>query len=135
MTLKVHEMKHDGEVAPDEQPRSTIARFRKGIFDDGGLDKIFRHVSNTIASSLIMAAGLYTVKYQGSLDLWGVLDTSIAGYSVAFLGMILFVLNLLDGIHQLAKFRWHFMLQIALVVVYLMVTIRVEQIVLNFRTS
>lgn len=128
-------MTSETDAAPDEVPLSRIARFRKMMFDDGGLEEIFRHVRNIITSSLIMAAGLYTVKYQRSLDIWGVLNPSSAGYGVAFLGIVLFALNLLEGIHQLAKFRWHFMFQIALVVIYLMITIRVEQIVLNFRTS
>ena len=114
---------------------SRIAWFRAKMFDEGGLEEVFRHVRNIITSSLIMAAGLYAVKYQRSLEIWGVFNLSSAGYGVAFLGIVLFALNLLEGIHQLAKFRWHFMLQIALVVIYLMITIRVEQIVLNFRAS
>ncbi|MDB5554032.1 MAG: hypothetical protein JWL86_4016 [Rhizobium sp.] len=128
-------MMPDADAPPDETSLSGIARFRKRMFDDGGLEEVFRHVRNIITSSLIMAAGLYTVKYERSLEIWGVLNISVAGYGVAFLGIVLFVLNLLEGIHQLAKFRWHFMFQIALVVIYLMITIRVEQIVLNFRTS
>lgn len=128
-------MTPDTDMPPVAGPLSGIARFRKMMFDDGGLEEVFRHVRNIITSSLIMAAGLYTVKYQRSLEMWGVLDISVAGYGVACLGIALFVLNLLEGIHQLAKFRWHFMFQIALLIIYLMITIRVEQIVLNFRTS
>ena len=128
-------MKPEPDLTPAPEARSRLARFRTKMFDEGGIEEIFRHVRNIITSSLIMAAGLYAVKYPRSLDIWGVLDVSHAGYGVAFLGIVLFLLNLLDGMHQLAKFKWHFMLQALLVVIYLMITIRVEQIVLSFRTS
>jgi hypothetical protein len=122
-------------VPPNEQPLSKIDRLRKKMFEDGGLEEIFRHVRNIITSSLIMAAGLYAVKYQHSLDMWGVFNPSLVGHGVAIIGVVLFALSLLEGIHQLAKFRWHFVFQVMLVMVCLMIAIRLEQIVLNFRTS
>jgi hypothetical protein len=133
--MESNAMMPDADVPPDEEALPRIARFRKMMFEDGGLEEVFRHVRNIITSSLIMAAGLYAVKFPSAINIWGIFDIASAGYGVASLGIVLFVLNLLDGIHQLAKFRWHFMFQIALVVIYLMITIRVEQIVLNFRTS
>lgn len=128
-------MKPETDLTSAPAAGSRLARFRMRMFDQGGLEEIFRHVRNIITSSLVMAAGLYAVKYPRSFDLWGVFDISLAGYGVAFIGIGLFLLNLLDGMHQLAKFRWHIVFQVFLAIVYLMITIRVEQIVVSFRTS
>jgi hypothetical protein len=128
-------MEPQTDLAPAPTRNSRLDRFRTKMFDQGGLEEIFRHVRNIVTSSFIMAAGVYAVKYQRSLDIWGVFNISSAGYGVAALGIVLFLLNLLDGMHQLAKFRWHVAFQVLLVIIYLMITIRVEQIVVSFRTS
>lgn len=128
-------MKPDLETQPEPETSSRIGRFRTKMFDQGGLEEIFRHVRNIVTSSFILAAGLYAVKYPRSINIRGVIDISMAGYGVACLGGLLFLFSLLDGMHQLSKFRWHFVFQILLVVIYLMITIRVEQIVLSFRAS
>lgn len=105
------------------------------MFDGKGMEKVFTHAGNTLTASFIIAAGLFAIKKARQLDLLGVIDASLAGYLVAIVGSGLLLLNLLDGLHQLTKLKQGIVLQIALVLIYLMVTVRVAQLVLSFRAG
>jgi hypothetical protein len=112
-----------------------LERLRTSMFDGGGLEEMFRHVRNIITASLIMAAGIYATEHVNSMRIWGVLNLVSAGYFVTAIGAVLFALNLLDGLHKLAKFKQHYLLQAMLVIIYLFITVRVAQLVLGFRST
>jgi hypothetical protein len=114
---------------------AAVSRVRTAMFDEGGLEAVFQHVRNIITTSVVAAAGVYTIRNGELLRVWGTWDDTAAGYSVAVVGVVLFTLNLLDGLHRLAKLRWHFTLQIVLVLIYLMVTVRIAHLVLSFRAA
>jgi hypothetical protein len=120
---------------PVAKVTSAVSRIRTAMFDDGGLEAVFQHVRNIITTSLVVAAGIYTVENGKVLHVWGTWDDTAAGYVVTVFGGVLFALNLLDGLHRLAKLRWHYVFQIVLILVYLMVTVRVAQLVLSFRSG
>jgi ABC-type Co2+ transport system permease subunit len=120
---------------PDTKVKSGLARFWALMFDDGGIEEMFRHVRNIITASVITAAGIYATEHENSMRIWGVLDVLSAGYFVTVVGTVLFVLNLIDGLRRLAKFKQHFILQALLVILYLLITVRVAQLVLSFRST
>lgn len=115
--------------------KSNIARFRAAMFESKGIEKIFSHTSNTLTASFVIAAGLFAIRKGQQLDLLGVVDTSIAGYVVTCVGGVLLLLNLIDGLHQLTQLKQWIILQVALVFVYLMLSVRVAQLVLSFRAG
>ena len=84
-----------------EKAKGAWKRFRLIAFESGGLDAVFRHVSNLVVATLILAAGIHAVKHSSSIRVVGILEVEISGYVVAASGVILAVLNLLDGLQKL----------------------------------
>ncbi len=85
-------------------------------------------------ATIIIAAGLDTAKRIDVVGLVGLLNPLVAGYFVAGAGGLLVILNFVDGLRRLARFRGHVYLQIAFFVVYLFVSVRVVQLVIFMRT-
>lgn len=115
--------------------RNAVSEFRATMFEGGGLEAIYHHVRNIVTASIVMAAGLYAIRRGQLLHLVGVYESVIAGSVVAAVGAVLFVLNLLDGLHRLAKLKRHFIWQIVLVLLYVMITVRIAQLILTFRAG
>ncbi len=102
------------------------------LFDRGILRAIFEHARNVAISSVITAAGLQVVR-QGSETFFA--PSTFAGYGVVGIGLTLLALNFLDGLWRLARFRSHLVWQATLVLAYLVVSWRVAQLVLLFKTG
>lgn len=117
-----------------EGMRSKFSLARRMLFDNGGLEEIFRHVRNLVVATLVIAAGMHAVENGRSLDIKGMPNTAVAGYIVSTIGVVLFLLNL-AGLHRLSKVRRHLALQILLLAIYAFVTLRVTQLVLALRMS
>jgi hypothetical protein len=114
-----------------ENPRSMISRFRSFMFDDGVFEAIITHIRNIITSSLIVAAGVWAVERGERTHFGGLIDESGPGMFVAAIGMLLFLLNMLDGLHRLLKSRRNNVWAYVLVIAYVLVTFRLGQVVLN----
>ncbi|MFL9901133.1 hypothetical protein PQR75_14815 [Paraburkholderia fungorum] len=104
------------------------------LFDRGGLSAAFEHARNLVVATFIVAAGFETVSRFDTIDLPGLLSPLFAGYVVAGTGCLLISLNFIDGLRKLAKLRWHFLLQTALGIVYLLFSLRIVQLILLFRS-
>jgi len=102
------------------------------LFDRGLLRAIFEHARNVAISSVITAAGLQAM-HPGSEDLF--VAPSLAGYVVAVIGLVLLLLNFVDGLWRLARFRSHLFWQISLTLAYFVLAWRVAQLVLLFKTG
>ena len=48
-------------------------------------------------------------------------------------GVILLLLNFLDGLYKLAKLNWHTAYQIAMTICYIALSVRLVQLILAFR--
>lgn len=118
-----------------EGTRSKLGLARRMLFDNGGLEEIFRHVRNLVVATLVIAAGMHAIENGGSLEIKGLPNSAVAGYIVSAIGIALFLLNLVDGLHRLSKVRRHLALQILLLAIYAFVTLRVTQLVLALRMS
>lgn len=115
--------------------RSRFSLARRMLFDNGGLEEIFRHVRNLVVATLVIAAGMHAIENSRSLDINGLPNTAVAGYIVSTIGIVLFLLNLMDGLHRLSKVRRHLALQVLLLAIYVFITLRVTQLVLALRMS
>ena len=103
------------------------------LFDRGGSEAIFAHARNLVIATLIVAAGTKATSPEAAPHLWGVFNVKAAGYTVAIFGTLLLGLNLVAGLRKLARANWHFVFQALLIVAYLLITIRVAQLVIAFR--
>ncbi|RDL49183.1 hypothetical protein BLJAPNOD_00280 [Ensifer sp. M14] len=118
-----------------EGTRSKLGLARRMLFDNGGLEEIFRHVRNLVVATVVIAAGMHAIENGRSLEIMGLPNSSVAGYIVSAIGIVLFLLNLADGLHRLSKVRRHLALQILLLAIYVFITLRVTQLVLALRMS
>lgn len=114
-----------------QTPRIFLLR---SLFDRGGLKEVFDHARNAVVATIFVAAGLEASTRTEQLGIFGLLNPAFAGYVVAGLGGLLILVNFIDGLMKLAKFRQQLLLQIALSIAYFFVTLRVIQLVILFRT-
>jgi hypothetical protein len=103
------------------------------LFDRDGLSELFTHARNVLTGTVIVAAGVYASRHDAAAapGLWGV---HVAGHGVALLGIVLLVLNLLDGLHKLSRRRHPAAWRLATFGLYLLVSLRLAQVTMFFRT-
>jgi hypothetical protein len=112
---------------------SILPKFNNAI-DEGVFKEIFTHIRNYVVCSLILAAGFYAVKNPRNL-LFGTKADEVAGVVTLVFGFLLIFINLYDGIYKLSRHKRHFLLNIFLLVIYLFVSLRVFEIIWNFRSA
>ena len=95
--------------------------------------QIFDNVKNLLVCALLFAAGTNTLLGQRDLFI-GVFASSVAGWGLIILSTLLMLLNISDGIRRLAKLRYHLVLQLLLILIYVLVAARVVEIVWGFRS-
>ena len=96
--------------------------------------QIFDNVKNLVVCALLFAAG--TEALRGTHDLFlGILASSMAGWGLIGISSVLLVLNVSDGIRRLAVLRDHVFFQLLLIVAYVVIAVRVVEIVWSFRSN
>jgi hypothetical protein len=105
------------------------------LFERGGARAIFDHFRNLLVATLVVTAGLDTAKRSdadAALHLF--VNPVLLSCVVVFLGIVLIAVNFFDGLQKLRRFRWHVLLQFAMGLAYLVMSVRMVQIVVFFRT-
>ena len=95
--------------------------------------EIFGHVEKMIVATLVISAGAHVSSTDPAILLFGYLRHSLVGRGVELFGIILLVLNFLDGLYKLAKLDWHAAYQIVMSVCYVVLSVRLVQLILAFR--
>ena len=95
--------------------------------------EIFSHVEKMIIGTLIVAAGAHVSSNEPSIVLFGYLRHGLVGRGVELFGLILLLLNFLDGLYKLAKLDWHVAYQIVMSLCYIALSVRLIQLILAFR--
>ncbi len=95
--------------------------------------EIFSHVEKMIIGTLIVSAGAHVSSNEPAIVLFGYLRHGLIGRGVMLFGIILLLLNFLDGLYKLAKVNWHIAYQILMTILYVSLTVRLIQLILAFR--
>src|SRR4051794_8987385 len=95
--------------------------------------EIFSHVEKMIIGTLIVSAGAHVSSTEPAIVLFGYLRHGLIGRGVMLFGVILLLLNFLDGLYKLARLNWHVAYQIAMTVLYFSLSVRLIQLILAFR--
>ena len=95
--------------------------------------EIFSHVEKLIIGTLIVSAGAHVSSSEPAIVLFGYLRHGLVGRGVMLFGVILLVLNFVDGLYKLAKLNWHVAYQIAMSFLYIALSVRLIQLILAFR--
>jgi hypothetical protein len=65
--------------------------------------------------------------------LFGYLRHGLIGRGVMLFGVILLLLNFVDGLYKLSKLNWHIAYQTLMAILYVALSIRLIQLILAFR--
>ena len=95
--------------------------------------EIFSHVEKMIIGTLIVSAGAHVSSTEPWIELFGYLRHGLIGRGVMLFGVILLLLNFLDGLYKLARLNWHIAYQVLMTIVYFALSVRLIQLILAFR--
>ena len=95
--------------------------------------EIFSHIEKLIVGTLIVSAGAHVSSNEPAIVLFGYLRHGLVGRGVMLFGVILLLLNFLDGLYKLARLNWHAAYQILMTVLYVALSVRLIQLILAFR--
>lgn len=96
--------------------------------------KVFDNVKNLLVCALLFAAGSNALNgnQQIFLGLWG---SQLTGLGLIVVSAVLMLMNISDGLHRLAKLRYHVLLQLFFCLLYLVIAVRVVEMVWGFRAD
>ncbi|WP_256657802.1 hypothetical protein [Pseudomonas sp. 2FG] len=103
------------------------------VLEQGLAKDIFDNLRNFLMCSLLFAAGTNALHDPRQLFL-GLAVSSPAGWGLMVLAAVLTLLNIWDGLHKLARLKRHLLLQVAVCLVYVVLALRVVEIVWGFRS-
>ena len=95
--------------------------------------EIFSHVEKVIIGTLIVSAGAHVSSVDPAIELFGYLRHGLVGRGVQLFGIILLLLNFVDGLYKLARLHWHLAYQIVMTLLYVSLSVRLIQLILAFR--
>jgi hypothetical protein len=95
--------------------------------------EMFSHVEKMIIATLIISAGAHVSSEEPAIVLFGYLRHGLVGRGVELFGVILLVLNFLDGLYKLARVKRHVAYQVLMSFCYLGLSVRLVQLILAFR--
>jgi hypothetical protein len=95
--------------------------------------EIFSHVEKMIIGTLIISAGAHVSSNEPAIVLFGYLRHGLIGRGVELFGVILLLLNFLDGLYKLSKVNWHVAYQVVMTIFYIALSVRLVQLILAFR--
>jgi hypothetical protein len=95
--------------------------------------EMFSHVEKMIIATLIISAGAHVSSDEPAIVLFGYLRHGLVGRGVELFGVVLLVLNFLDGLYKLSKLDWHAAYQILMSLCYVALSVRLVQLILAFR--
>jgi hypothetical protein len=95
--------------------------------------EIFSYVEKMVIATLILSAGAHVSSNEPAIVLFGYLRHGLIGRGIELFGIVLLVLNFLDGLYKLSKLDWHAAYQIVMSLCYFVLSVRLVQLILAFR--
>jgi hypothetical protein len=95
--------------------------------------EMFGYVEKMVIATLIISAGEHVSSDEPAIVLFGYLRHGLVGRGVELFGIVLLLLNFLDGFYKLAKLNWHAAYQIVMSLAYIALSVRLVQLILAFR--
>ncbi|WP_095055042.1 hypothetical protein [Pseudomonas sp. Irchel s3b2] len=102
------------------------------LLDTDFTTQVFDNIKNLLVCALLFAAGTNALHSDQQLFM-GLLASSLAGWGLILVSAVLMLLSVSDGLRRLSKLPYHTVLQIILFLLYLILAVRVVEIVWVFR--
>jgi hypothetical protein len=97
--------------------------------------EMFGYVEKMVIATLIISAGAHVSSNEPAIVLFGYLRHGLVGRGVELFGIVLLLLNFLDGFYKLAKLNWHAAYQIVMSFCYIALSVRPVQLIMAFRAE
>jgi hypothetical protein len=95
--------------------------------------EIFDHIKNFFVCAFLLTIGLNELKQKTSL-FFEFIPSLASGFGVIFIAIILFLINLNDGIRKIRKSKYHKILTLLLIIIYIFLSVRIVEMAWDFRT-
>lgn len=95
--------------------------------------EMFGYVEKMVIATLIISAGAHVSSNEPAIVLFGYLRHGLVGRGVELFGIVLLLLNFLDGFYKLARLNWHAAYQVVMSFCYIALSVRLVQLILAFR--
>jgi hypothetical protein len=95
--------------------------------------EVVSHIEKLIIGTLIISAGAHVSSDEPAIQLFGYLRHSLVGRGVMLVGVLILVLNFIDGLTKLARLNWRVAWQLVMSLFYVAVSVRLIQLILAFR--
>lgn len=102
------------------------------LLDTDFTTQVFDNIKNLLVCALLFAAGTNALDSSHHLYM-GLLASDLAGWALIGLSAVLMLLNVSDGMRRLSRLPYHTAFQVILFLIYLVLAIRVVEIVWDFR--
>jgi hypothetical protein len=109
-----------------------IIKYFNSALDRGLIKQVFDHIRNYLIGAFILAIGTTELRQQ-EREFFDLVPAAYAGWGVISLAAILISLNLYEGIRRISKSKYHFVFTIALVLLYLFLSVRVIEMAWDYR--
>ena len=100
--------------------------------DNGFFKGIFDHLRNFLMCSFLLAVGTDQFREPTSM-LFGYIPSTYSGLGVMVFSIILIFVNLYDGIRKISKSKYHLILSIGLIILYIFLSMRIVTMAWNYR--
>jgi len=102
---------------------------------DKDLNKeVFENLKNLLVCAFLFAAGTNALHGKPFLFM-GLFVSSVAGWGLIVISGMLMFMNICDGLRKLARLRYHVVLQVILFLLYIILAMRIVEIVWGFRAE
>jgi hypothetical protein len=112
---------------------NKLERFN-AVLDRGFCNTVFFHLRNFLMCAFLLAIGTNEFKEHTSI-LFGYVPSQYSGLGVIGVACILIGLNLYDGIRKISRSKYHLILTVGLVVLYIIFSTRVIEMAWDFRIT
>ncbi|KAB0503360.1 MULTISPECIES: hypothetical protein [Pseudomonas] len=102
------------------------------LLDTDFTTQVFDNIKNLLVCALLFAAGTNVLDREHHLFM-GLLASNLAGWGLILVSAVLMLLSVSDGLRRLSKLPYHTAFQIILFLIYLVLAVRVVEIVWVFR--
>jgi|SRR5471030_123048 len=102
------------------------------LLDTEFTTQVFDNIKNLLVCALLLAAGTNALHSSHHMFL-GLFAADVAGWSLIAVSALLMVLNVSDGLRRLSRLPYHTAFQVLLFLIYLVLAVRVVEIVWDFR--
>ncbi len=110
-----------------------LRRFNAAL-ERGMAKSVFDHVRNYMMCSLLLAIGVTWTGENVEL-LFNIIPKTYSSLSLVMLAIILYCLNLYDGIREISKAKHHSLFIVGIVIVYIAMSMVVIELAASFRAS